>query len=264
MPRPQQSVRPRESVRVATGNAAFDWDHFDPEAYVASNYADHVRDDDRRILQLVRDYFASRLDPRQPVPVGGDVGSGANLYPAFTMLPFCRQVVLYEHGRANVQWLERQRPSYADFWAPYWHILQTRDAYDSVADPRHEFSRKAVVQKNSLFKLGRREWDLATMFFVAESITDQENEFQTALRRFVRVLKPGAPFAAAFMENSSGYYVGGLRFPAVLVDEVDIKTYLTPLTDELHVTRVQTAQPLRDDHHAMILALGTAGGGARS
>jgi hypothetical protein len=250
--------------KLAIGNEAFDWNAFDPEAYVASNYMDHVRDDDRRILQLVRDYFASQLDPRQPVAIGGDVGSGANLYPAFTMLPFCRQVVLYEHGRANVQWLEKQLPSYAGYWDHYWHILQSRGAYDSVADPRHEFARKATVQKDSLFNLGQRRWDLATMFFVAESITDQENEFRTALRQFIRVLKPGAPFAAAFMENSSGYYVGSRRFPAVLVDRGDITHYLTPLADKLDVIRVKTDQPLRDDHHAMVLALGTAAGGARS
>ena len=51
------------------------------------------------------------------------------------------------------------------------------------------------------------------MFFVAESITEDPAEFHAALARFVGALKPGAPFAAAFMAGSDGYPVAGTRFP---------------------------------------------------
>jgi hypothetical protein len=97
------------------------------------------------------------------------------------------------------------------------------------------------------------------MFFVAESISDQKREFKLAVERFVGSLKAGAPFAAAFMENSSGYHVDKLHFPAVAVSATDVAHCLSALVDELEVQRFRSEKPLRDGYHGMILALGKAG-----
>jgi hypothetical protein len=241
------------------GNAAYPWDKFDPDLYVARNYLE-LRDDDRRILQQVRDFFAAELDSSRPVEAGIDAGSGANLYPALSMLPFCRQVVLWERGASNLAWLGDQARKFSPFWDQYWQVLRSRRVYRESGDPRQSFQGKALVQPGDLFRLPARKWDLGTMFFVAESISDQEREFQKAARRFIRSLTPGAPFAAAFMCNSSGYYVGPHRFPAVEVNQTDVEHCLTPLVDEVSISTVRSEKPLRDGYHGMILALGKAGG----
>lgn len=239
-------------------NGEFEWDSFDPEWYVTHNYAG-MRDDDLNILQLVRNYFARVLDPERPVPRGIDVGSGPNLYPALSLLPFCREVTLLERGKLNCEWLRRQVEHYSPLWDRYWDRLAFRPAYGRIEDPRAQLRARALVRRDSLFKMPQRYWGAGTMFFVAESISDQRREFKAAVERFVGSLRPGAPFAAAFMRDSGGYYVDRLPFPAVAVSEVDVKDALAPHVDDLDITTIRSKVPLRDGYHGMIVALGKAG-----
>jgi hypothetical protein len=53
------------------------------------------------------------------------------------------------------------------------------------------------------------------MFFVAESITEDPEEFRAALAGLTGALKPGSPFATAFMAGSNGYPAAGTHFPAL-------------------------------------------------
>jgi hypothetical protein len=97
------------------------------------------------------------------------------------------------------------------------------------------------------------------MFFVAESISANEAEFAHAMSRFTGCLKPGAPFAAAFMENSEGYELGGKNFPAVAVCNEDIRVHLERSASDLFIERVGTIdQPLRPGYTGMIVACGFA------
>jgi hypothetical protein len=240
-----------------TGNAGYDWDRFNPDWYVRHNYVE-LRDDDRRILQLVRDFFATVLDADKPVSRGIDVGSGANLYPALAMQPYCQRIELRERGGQNVRWLERERPRYSEMWDQYWTPLTRLPAYRRLEKPREDFAAKVRVRCGNLFELGPRQWDLGTMFFVAESISEQEREFKNAVERFVGSLRPGAPFAAAFMQESSGYYVDGIRFPAVAVTKADVEHCLEPLARDVETYRVHSAKSLREGYKGMILAVGRA------
>jgi len=248
-------MRPQEPP----SNADFPWDDFLPELYMLENYQEFY-EDDSRILGDVRDYFDSVIGTtRRPVH-GIDVGTGANLYPAFSMLPHCETVTLFERSRANRRWLVEQCVKYSTTWDPYWDMLAKRPSY-KAADPREAFPRKAKVRPGDIFRPpGRSDrWGMGTMFFVAESITRQENEFIAALRNFIRMLKPGAPFAAAFMRESTGYRVGNVDFPAVSINELDVEHYLRPRVEELIVYPVRSVKPLREGYSGMILALGRKG-----
>lgn len=240
------------------GNRGFPWDDFDPEWYVRHNYAE-LRDDDRGILKRVRTHFARELGGTGPQLRGIDVGSGANLYPALTMLPYCQEITLWELSTNNVKWLNDEVRFCSPLWFEYWDVLKQHGAHSAIGGPRELLSARAKPRKGDLFKLPRREWDMGTMFFVAESLSEQEREFKTAIERFIGALKPGAPFAAAFMRDSSGYYVDRLRFPAVAVSEVDVKHSLAPFADQLETRSVQAEKSLRDGYRGMILALGRVG-----
>jgi hypothetical protein len=245
------------SLAQLRGNASFQWDEFDPEWYVDHNYR-HVREDDRRILQLVRDFFVNELD--RPVAKGIDVGSGPNLYPTLAMLPFCRNITLLERGRSNFVWLNREIRGYSRSWDAFWDVVAHKPDYRCVDDPRRALRQKTRAHRGDLFKLGRRQSDVGTMFFVAESITNEWGEFRQAVDRFIRALKPDAPFAAAFMKNSTGYTVGTQRFPAMQVNEVDIKQCLSDLECGIHkLETIPSVTPLREGYDGMILALGRAG-----
>jgi hypothetical protein len=250
------------------GNSAYPWDDFDPAAYVDSNYR-VLRDDDRAIISRVGRHFSERLGSRtrQRTARGIDVGTGPNLYPAMAMLPFCHELSLSEHSQSNVQWLEGQLrgcDGYESNWNQFWDAYCDSSQYDRLErDPRRALYDRAEVVKIDIFDLPERHFDVGTMFFVAESCTRERNEFVTAVHNFFRLLRPGAPFAAAFMLGSKGYRVGDVVFPAVSISERDVRDTLEPLVSvrgpgRLKVEQIETTVPLRNGYGGMLLALGTA------
>jgi NNMT/PNMT/TEMT family len=238
-------------------NADFPWDEFDSGEYLRHNYED-LHPADSTILELVRDFFAATIADEDRE--GADVGTGTNLYPALAMLPYCRRITLVEHSARNRSWLAEEINNHGASWDQFWDILRRHRRYEMINEPRRMLADRAIIRAGSVYDLEPAAWDLGTIFFVAESITTQRAEFDLALNRFVRALRPGAPFAAAFMENSDGYRVGGFDYPAVKVGYADVRDCLSTWTTDLDVHRIPLSlTPLRDGYSGMLLALGRAG-----
>jgi hypothetical protein len=246
-------------------NADVDWDNFDPQAYIRNNYL-VLHPDDEEILSAVRDHFGDHFR-RNPgtVSTGIDVGAGPNLYPAFTMLPWCEEITLYEWSAANVAHLEGQRASFDADWDRFWDVLREEDGYARLgADPRERFGRTVRPRHGNLYDLGvpgpdgeAERWGMGTMFFVAESITTSLEEFRRGVSCFMNALEPGAPFAAAFMEHSLGYQVGAHDFPASDVGEQEVRNLLKQYAgdvDPLHIGK--PGGLVREGYTGMILACG--------
>lgn len=243
-------------------NDDFDWDDFDPDAYYGHNYRT-LRDDDRRILRLVRNHFARAF---KDVPVadarGIDVGTGPNLYPALTMLPFCADVTLFERSRRNIKWLEQEKgagwPSWQVAWCHFWRVLRRRRAYRRFAEPRKALAERTQIEEGSVYQLKPAEkYHVGTMFFVAESITTQESEFRSAMDHFLDALRPGAPFAVAFMEHSAGYHVGDRQFPATDIDATKVSDCLRNRVTNISIKHIGKGRnPIRKGYTGMLIALG--------
>lgn len=252
-----------QGSKTARGNRDYPWDDFSPEEYFKYNYVD-FRDDDRQIVDIVSQFFVKAFAdaPLRSGARGIDVGTGANLYPALTMLPFCDEITLYEYSTANVAWLRRQLaegwPSWNEAWDKFWKNLCSDDKYKSIHDPKAELTRRVRVVPGDVLDLPVQErWDAGTMFFVAESITGKREEFQEALEHFFAMLKPAAPFAMAFMEHSKGYHVGSQEFPATDIGENDISACLTARATDVGTVRLPPGnKPLRDKYTGMIVAHG--------
>ncbi|MFI1162827.1 SCO2525 family SAM-dependent methyltransferase [Streptomyces sp. NPDC020801] len=240
-------------------NADVPWHVFDPIAYVDHNYRD-IRAEDEEILHIVRDHFGGHFRNRDAGRAAGiDVGAGANLYPALSMLPWCDEITLLEHSSANVRYLESQVDSYGTNWDQFWNALCEHEAYSFLdLEPRDRFRRVVNVEQGSIFDLSRHEgqWSVGTMFFVAESMTASHQEFRWGVERFMRTLAPGAPFAAAFMEHSKGLHVGEHFFPACDVGESEVRASLEPFVDDFKVQRLVSTACVRDGYPGMILAHG--------
>lgn len=251
-------MTPRQAE--APTNAECPWDTFDSVWYVDHNYR-RMRHDDGLILEKVRDHFARFFTGAADLALGADrvigvdVGPGANLYPSLAMLPFCDEIHLWEHSASNVDWLEREVGDYAPNWDEFWQDLERHPAYQ-IDDPRAKLRQVARVHKGSLFDLGNEQFDVGTMFFVAESMTAKPDEFEAAVSQFIRALRPGRPFAAAFMQNSTGYTVAGQRFPAVAVTEADIKKAIGLHQCEVALEPIPLWNPIRDGYDGMVLATG--------
>ncbi|MEU8261987.1 SCO2525 family SAM-dependent methyltransferase [Micromonospora sp. NPDC048999] len=233
-------------------NSEIEWDRFDPQAYVRHNYS-ALRPDDREILCHIRDFFAdARLSDSRCV----DVGSGSNLYPVLPFLPFARSVELCEWSASNVRWLRSQIDGYDEVWDPYWQVCAEHPSYATLLDPRGRLAQIGRVRKVSVFDLPGHAWDAGTMFFVACSISAERAEFDRAIGRFLGALRPGSPFAAAFMLGSRGYRVGPRWFPAVELRSADVEASMAAGACDVDFHEVRPKPPLRDGSLSMLLATG--------
>jgi hypothetical protein len=237
------------------GNADVDWDDFDSEAYFEHNYGE-LHAEDRQIIDIVADHF-QRWAPHRWRARAVDVGAGANLYPALTMLPFAGHITLSERAFTNRNWLECQLEKPAESWKQFWTaISEGRSGYQRVGRPFEQLHSRAKVAKGNVFVLEPKQYDLGTMFFVAESITTRIAEFERATRRFIESLTSKAPFAAAFMRDSSGYSVAGQRFPACAIGKNDVRRCLADIAYVDDIQVVDSDDPLREGYRGMIVATG--------
>jgi hypothetical protein len=243
------------------------WNMFSSHDYWRRNYSD-LHAEDQEIIRRVSDFLIRAFTERPPAERAIDVGSGTNLYPALLMLPWTEQILLADYSENNVSWLQDQLADDTDPWAwhPFWSEMREAKGYSYVDSPRLRLREAcankpgpAGVEQLSVFDLPKGRWNLGTMFFVAESITEDPVEFRAAVAAFVGALTPGAPFAAAFMAGADGYPVDGLRFPALPIQPDDVGRCLAELgVREPSVDLLDTSHRVRDGYAGMIVATGFA------
>jgi hypothetical protein len=260
------------SVRLRNGtvrrNISAPWDAFSSQEYWRINYAE-LHPEDQEIVHRVSRFFHKAFNNRGRAQSAIDVGSGTNIYPALMMLPWTEKILLTDHSASNVQWLKcdvahRDEPW---TWQPFWGEVSDLEGYNRVADPRGQLRQAcagppgfAGIEKRSVFDLPEAQWQLGTMFFVAESITEAPDEFQDAIGAFVRSLQPESPFAAAFMAGSKGYPVAETRYPAVPITEAHVRERFEKLgVSELSVDFLKTKKRVREGYEGMIVATGIVG-----
>lgn len=249
-------------------NADAPWNTFSSHDYWRRNYS-KLQPEDREIIRRVSDFLISALEGCPRVQRAIDVGAGTNLYPALLMLPWTEQILLTDFSKSNVSWLHDQLACNVSPWPwePFWQEMRWAKGYSDISGPRERLREacalepgRAGVEELSVFELPRAGWNLGTMFFVAESITEDAVEFRAAVAAFVGALTPGAPFAAAFMAGSDGYPVEGTRFPALPIEPGDVGRHLTELgVREPSVDLLDTSHRVRDGYAGMIIATGFAG-----
>jgi hypothetical protein len=257
-------------VRRSLRNADVDWDASAPQEYWELNYR-IMRNDDQSILQAVGEFFSRHFQnvPRTHSLRALDVGSGANLYPALAMLPWSALITLTDVAAPNVAWLRTAAAGEGAgavddtgrwVWAQFWAEYARYPAYQQVGDPQAELAVRHEVRRQGVLQLAPEQWDLGTMFFVAESSTSDEDEFATATAAFLRALVPGAPFAAAFMDSSAGYVIANRTYPAVRTVKVPlVRELLAQFSVDASVFRVDVPpyDPAGDGYEGMIVAVGT-------
>jgi hypothetical protein len=250
-------------------NADVPWNMFSSQDYWRRNYRE-PQAEDQEIIRRVSRFFVAARAGRPRVRQGIDVGSGTNLYPALLMLPWTEKILLSDFSASNVDWL---RHHVADdtatwTWQPFWHELHKVKGYNQIGAPRKQLREAcangpglAGIEQRSVFDLPAAQWDIGTMFFVAESITEDPAEFRAAIAGFVGALRPGAPFAATFMAGSAGYPVADTHFPALPVTRADVQEQFTALgAGGLSVELLSTKPLVRDGYQGMVVATGFADG----
>lgn len=213
------------SGTAGRGNADYSWKEFDSEAYFQHYYGEPHPDDDLVIQVAVEALKRARpLDGALDIV---DVGTGPNLIPFFCALARARRLTAWEYAESNVAWLEAElrRDDLRPQWQHFWRVV--REAYGPDCtlpdNPLAVLREKCTVTQGSIFDLPRQNWDAATMFFCAESITGRQDEFEAACAAFARCVRPGGMLAAAFLVRSEGYVVGDRPFPVLKLSSETIE-----------------------------------------
>jgi NNMT/PNMT/TEMT family len=247
-------------------NSAVSWSNFDAGEYWRNNCAS-VQPEDAEIIQCASKFLIEACGDPSRLKQAVDVGAGGNLYPALLMLPWTERIVFTEHASPNVDWL---RQELADApgewrWQPFWDLVADLPCYRTVENPRPTLAAGHEVRTLSIFDLPLRTWDLGSMFFVADGMTTDEAEFEDAVRAFLDALRPGSPFLMAFVQGSTGYEVGGLRYPSVPITPRSLDALLAelPVTDASVLRTDNSVRRLRPGYDAMLLVTGFVAMGLR-
>jgi hypothetical protein len=273
-----ETAAPAYSTAGPTYNADVKWADFPSADYWDRNYKE-LLPPDKKILQLVGSFFSENCATQPRIKRAIDVGSGTNLYPALLMLPWVDQILLTDYSESNVRWLRSQImdddmngvPEWT--WEPFWRELQPLKGYNQISEPRKQLKAactdgggQAAIEECSVFQLSKLppgKWQLGTMFFVAESITEDPEEFANAIESFIGALEPDSPFAAAFMSGSKGYPLGKgteITYPALPVAKKDISDHFKRLgVNGLSVEELGASDLVRPGYEGMIVATGITG-----
>jgi hypothetical protein len=235
------------------------WSEFDADGYWKFNYAS-VLPEDAEIIRCASEFLIRACGTDLRARRAIDVGAGANLYPALLMLPWLSDIVFTEYAESNIRWLS---DNLADTpgewpWQLFWNLVASLPCYQSVEQPRQRLAAIHEIQRLSVFDLPRRSWDLGSMFFVADGMTDDEAEFEAAVRAFLGALTPGAPFMMAFMDGSTGYEVSGVNFPSFRLTRGSLDTLVAalPVTGTSILRTDSSVRRLRPGYEAMLLVTG--------
>jgi NNMT/PNMT/TEMT family len=235
------------------------WSDFDAGEYYKANYAS-VLPEDAEIIHCASKFLIEACGAPAARRNAVDVGAGTNLYPSLLMIPWAERIVVTEYAPDNIDWL---RQDLADGpgpwrWQPFWDLVADLPGYRTVGDPRSRLAAAHEIRQESVFDLPARTWDLGAMFFVADGMTTDEAEFESAVRTFLAALLPGSPFLMAFMEGSGGYKVRGMPFPSVKVTPRSLDALLAglPVTGTSMLRTDNSVRRLRPGYDAMLLVTG--------
>jgi hypothetical protein len=246
-------------IEPGVRNNAVAWSDFHADEYFKINFAT-VLPEDAEIIGHASKFLIAACEAPGRFKTAVDVGAGTNLYPGLLMLPWAEHIVFAEYAPDNIRWLNENLADGSGEWRwqPFWELVADQPCYQDVKQPRSRLAAAHEVRALSIFDLPARAWDLGSMFFVADSMTEDPEEFEDAVRAFLGSLVPGAPFVMAFMEGSSGYEVGGVWFPSVRVTPESLDALLgrLPVTGNSVLRTDNSIRQLRPGYDAMLLVTG--------
>lgn len=216
-------------------NADLDWDRWPVPTYLAENYLDLHESDDAVIVHHSAVY---RALARGSIDRAVELGTGPNLYPLLLASGAARHIDAVDRSVAGLGYLRRQLARAPDpIWETFWR--RCRALNPGLPATMTEALARVHVRQGDAFALAGADYDLASMHFVAESVTEDPDEFDRFCAAFVATVRPGGHVVAGFMENMGRYELGdGSRWPGVPVDVAAVERVFGPLTDDLQVSRI--------------------------
>ncbi|MFF5766265.1 class I SAM-dependent methyltransferase [Streptomyces tanashiensis] len=233
-------------------NRDADWNAWPVDDYLAENY--------RRLhpcdIGVIRHHAAVyRRFPPDSLARTLELGAGPNLYPLMLAGAASRGIDAVEPSAASVGYLREQLDhGIDDSWRPFYALCRSLDP--ALPAGSAEALRRVRVVRGTADDLAPGAYDLASMNFVAESVTEDFGEFTAVCDAFVRAVRPGGTLLAAFMERMPSYRIGaGPVWPACPVDETALRAVFVPRTSGLRVVRLAKDRTLPEYGDTGVLLL---------
>ncbi|MFE6862283.1 hypothetical protein [Nocardia sp. NPDC057668] len=196
-----------------------DWDEFDAEEYVERNYGRKILSEDREIIDFVINTLQEMNIKPGSMQSVADVGSGPNLYPALMVSPFIAndgRLELIDVAAPNLEYLRRILDSHDDEQQAKWRLFEEHIRSLGVPADLQKVKFLSSVRRGSIYELQPNRYDTVLSFFVSESITDDESEFEDSVASLMGSVKANGLFIVAHMLGSRGYFAGERTFfPAI-------------------------------------------------
>ncbi len=224
-------------------NRDADWDAWPVADYLAENYRRLHRADEAVIDHHSAVY--ARIPP-DSLDRTLECGAGPNLYPLALAAAASRLVHAVEPSAASVAYLRRQLRDGPDpSWEPFYARCRLRNP--ALPPSLAQALSRVRVTRADAFALPEGRYALGSMNFVAESVTEDREEFAAFCRAFARAVRPGGHLVASFMENMGRYSIaGGRDWPGVPVDAERVAEVFARHTTDLEVRRIDADPDLPD------------------
>lgn len=215
-------------------NADVDWNGWPVADYLAEVYRELHPSDDAVIEHHSAFY---RTLTRDSVARSVELGAGPNLYPLMVAASASRNIEVIEPSAANLAYLDRQLHDPDPSWLPFYE--RCRKLQPTLPATLLAALARVTVRAGSAADLRPDTYDLGSMHFVAESVTEDLDEFREICQSLARSVKLGGHLIAVFMENMSCYRIGdGPEWPGIPVDARLVREVFDPLVVDLSTTRV--------------------------
>lgn len=224
-------------------NRDVDWNRWPVQTYLEENYrVPHPAD------LAVIDHHARFYRRLRPGSIGRSLefGAGPNLYPLMLAASVSRHIQAVEPSAASVAYLQGQLRNGADrSWSAFYEECRRR--LPTLPPDLNTALSIVEVTHAGAAEIGADAYDLGSMHFVAESVTEDLAEFTALCERFAKAVRPGGPLIAAFMENMGRYRLGdGSSWPGVRVDSDIVRAVFARLATGIEVTRIEADATLPD------------------
>ncbi|GGT25329.1 hypothetical protein GCM10010271_31100 [Streptomyces kurssanovii] len=226
-----------------TRNQDMDWDEWPVQDYLAENYR-VLHPCDAAVIRHHSSFY--RQFAPGSIQRSLEFGAGPNLYPLMLAAAASRRIEAVELGAGNVAYLTRQlREGPDESWQAFYALCRRLDPAlpPALTDA---LSRVQVVHSDAR-SVARGTYSLASMNFVAESVTEDLDEFTEFCQSFAASVCPGGHLVASFMENMPSYRIGkASHWPGCPVDRAAVYRAFAPCTERLTVTRIDADTTLPD------------------
>lgn len=202
-----------------------DWDGFDSEAYFQHNYSS-LRAHNERYMHMLCDASSDWAPESRRVL---DIGTGSNLFPVISLLPFASRIECSDRSASNRNWLESEFRGDGARWIEYFDVCRSHLRSDVA--PFLSWSRLVslveVVERDVDDLEVDHEFDIVSSFFVIESSTDRVDVVAKRMKALAEAVSAHGDIFVGLMLGSLGYSVGGVPYPAVALQPEDVREMAT-------------------------------------